>query len=164
MSTRDETLTASPDRNQRLKASIGSGLLSVVAFLAGLAVLFATFWFTYAVIWFGMLGVSAASELLFTKRLAISHPWRLALSSLFIALLFFGNARASREYLSDYSRRNYPGGGTGMQAGLLGSLVCLLAYPETSSKMISDLLFTGPRLVVYSRRMLARSIELIKPH
>jgi hypothetical protein len=148
----------------RAKQVLCSALLSILAFAAGLVVLFLTFWFTYAIIWFGMLGVSAAAELLFNKRLAISHPWRLALSSLFMVLLFFGNARTGREYLSEYAHRDYRGQGMGMQAGLLGALGTLLAYPQESSKMISDLLFTGPRLITYSWRMLDRAIHIMRSH
>jgi hypothetical protein len=158
-----ENATMSPT-GSRAKQVICSALLSILAFAAGLVVLFLTFWFTYAIIWFGMLGVSAASELLFNKRLALSHPWRLAVSSLFILLLFFGNARTNREYLSDYARRDYRGQGIGMQAGLLGALGSLLAYPQESSKMISDLLFTGPHLIACSWRTLTRAIHLMRSH
>lgn len=139
--------------------TIGSFLMSALAFIAGLVVLFVTFWFTYAIIWFGMLGISAASELLFNKRLALSHIWRLVLSSIFIVLLFIGNARTSREYLADYPRRNYRGIGIGTQAGVAGALVSLLAYPGASTRMISDLLFTGPRLVAYACRKAVRSLN-----
>jgi hypothetical protein len=139
--------------------SIGSLLISALAFAAGLVVLFLTFWFTYAIIWFAMLGVSAASELMFEKRLALCHVWRLVLSSLFIILLFIGNARTSREYLADYPTRNYRGIGVGMQAGVAGALVSLLAYPGASTRMISDLLFTGPRLVVYACQRAARAFD-----
>jgi hypothetical protein len=146
-------------RTSNLKTAIGSLLLSVLAFTAGLVVLFITFWFTYAIIWFGMLGISAASELLFDQRLALSHVWRLALSSIFIVLLFFGNARTSRDYLSDYARRDYHGQALGAMAGLSGALACLLAYPGTSAKMISDLLFTGPRLVIFASQLAAHPIN-----
>lgn len=148
-------------KHERAKQAIGSALLALLAFATGLVVLFITFWFTYAIIWFGMLGISAASELVFNKRLALTHPWRLALSSIFIVLLFIGNARTSRQYLSDYSERNYPGPAIGA-TGLVGSLLCLLAFPETSTKMISDLLFTGPRLVAYSCRKAACSLAAMK--
>ena len=132
--------------------TIVSLLLSLLAFVAGLVVLFLTFWFTYAVIWFGMLGISAAFELLFNRRLVLTHVWRLILSSIFIFLLFIGNARTAREYLADYPKRNYRGIGIGTQAGVAGAMVSLLAYPGASTRMISDLLFTGPRLVVYACR------------
>jgi hypothetical protein len=139
-------------RSNRLKHAICSILLSAFAFAAGFLVLFLTFWFTYAILWFGMLGISAASELLFDKRLALTHVWRLILSSIFIVLLFIGNARTDREYLGDYPRRNYRGIGIGTQAGVAGALLSLLAYPGASTRMISDLLFSGPRLVVYACR------------
>ena len=142
-----------------MKTVLGSLLVSLLALIAGVVVLFLTFWFTYAIIWFGMLGVSAGSELLFNKRLVLTHIWRLVLSSIFIVLLFIGNARTDREYLADYPRRNYRGIGIGTQAGVAGALVSLLAYPGASTRMISDLLFTGPRLVVYACRRAAHAFD-----
>jgi hypothetical protein len=153
-----ENATLHPSGNRGAKQAICSALTSLLAFAAGLAVLFLTFWFTYAIIWFGMLGVSAASELLFDKRLALTHIWRLILSAVFIVLLFIGNARTSREYLSDYAERNYPGPALAA-TGLIGSLLCLLGYPETSAKMICDLLYTDPRLIVYACRTAVNSIK-----
>lgn len=145
-----------------MKTVLGSLLLSALALVAGLAVLFLTFWFTYAIIWFGMLGVSAASELLFNKRLVLTHIWRLVLGSIFIVLLFIGNARTDREYLADYPRRNYRGIGIGTQAGVAGALVSLLTYPGASTRMISDLLFTGPRLVVYACRRVVHAFDKLQ--
>jgi len=153
MSSRDENVSAG------LKTVLGALLLSALALVAGLVVLFLTFWFTYAIIWFGMLGISAGSELLFNKRLVLTHIWRLILSSIFIVLLFIGNARTSREYLADYPRRNYRGIGIGMQTGAAGALVSLLAYPGASTRMISDLLFTGPRLIAYAFRTTLHSFK-----
>jgi hypothetical protein len=142
-----------------MKTVLGLLLVSLLALIAGVVVLFLTFWFTYAIIWFGMLGVSAASELLFNTRLVLTHIWRLVLSSIFILLLFIGNARTDREYLADYPRRNYRGIDIGTQAGVAGALVSLLAYPGASTRMISDLLFTGPRLIVYACRRAAHAFE-----
>lgn len=142
-----------------MKSVLGSWLVSLLALIAGVLVLFLTFWFTYAIIWFGMLGVSAAAELLFDKRLVLTHIWRLVLSTIFIGLLFLGNARTDREYLADYPRRNYRGIGIGTQAGVAGALVSLLTYPGASTRMISDLLFTGPRLVVYACRTAIHSFN-----
>jgi len=149
MSSRDENVSAG------MKTVLGALLLSALALVAGLVVLFLTF----AIIWFGMLGISAASELMFNKRLIVSHIWRLVLSSIFIVLLFIGNARTDREYLADYPRRNYRGIGIGTQAGVAGALVSLLAYPGASTRMISDLLFTGPRLMAYAFRTTLHSFK-----
>jgi hypothetical protein len=156
-----ESGASHPSGTHRAKQLLCCALLSLLAFLTGLVILFLTFWFTYAVIWFGMLGISAASELLFDKRLALTHVWRLLLSSVFIVLLFVGNARTSREYLSNYPKRNYPGPALAA-SGLAGSLLCLLGYPQTSAKMICDLLYTGPRLVVYACRNAVGSFASIK--
>ena len=71
--------------------------------------------------------------------------WRLTLSAIFIVLLFIGNARTSREYLTDYSR---PG-----CLHVCRSRILSMPYPGILSKIIADLLFTGPRLVVYAFRL-----------
>lgn len=53
-------------------------LLAAGALIAGLVVLFFTFWFAYAIVWFGFQGVSAASSLLLSKPRQLSHNWRLS--------------------------------------------------------------------------------------
>jgi hypothetical protein len=85
--------------------------------------------------------------LFLSTRLRLPHYGIVAVSSMFIVLLFRGNARTSREYLGTLPRRNYPGPGLGL-LGLPGALISLLAYPGASARMTADVLFTGPRLVV----------------
>src|SRR6266478_6400772 len=133
-------------RKTRRKEMAVSGCLSALSLLSGVVLLFLTFWLVYAIIWVITSGFSAASELLVSKPVFLSHGWRLTLSGVFIVLLFIGNARTSREYLGSYPRDDYPVS----PAALGGSLavVWLLSHSEATSKMICDLLYTGPRLVV----------------
>jgi len=133
-------------RKKRRKEMAVVVSLSGISLVGGLVLLFLTFWFVYAIIWFGMFGVSAASELLASKRVSLPHAWRLGLSAAFIALLFIGNARTSREYLSAYPKDNYRPSPAVFGGSL--ALIWLLGHSEASSKMISDLLFTGPRCVM----------------
>ena len=133
--------------------SLGTGL---VALVAGCLILFLTFWFTYAILWIGMQGVSAFSELVFSHRLRLSHETRLIGAGLFLVLLFIGNARTSREYLGTYPKEDYPAT-LGLGGDLLSSLGILLAHPEAASKMSSDLLYTGPRLVTGSWGLFRRA-------
>ena len=128
---------------KEMAASASIGGLSLVS---GVLVLFFTFWFVYAVIWFGSFGISAASELLVSKRVSLPHAWKLGLSAAFIGLLFIGNARTSREYLGAYPRSNYVSSPAAFGGGL--ALIWILKHSEASSRMISDLLFSGPRLVM----------------
>src|ERR1051326_6837264 len=129
--------------------------------LLGGIVLLITYFFTYAVVWFGFnMGVSGFAELFFGQRLHLSHAGIVAVSLAFIGLLFWGNQRVSREYLGTLPRRDYPGGLGWL--GLPGVLICLLAYPGASARMITDLLLTGPRLVVIAWSNVRKSIRLME--
>jgi hypothetical protein len=133
--------------------SLGTGL---VALVAGCLILFLTFWFTYAILWIGMQGASAFSDLVFSHRLRLSHETRLIGAGLFIVLLFIGNARTSREDLGAHPKDDYPVT-LGLGGDLLSSLGILLAHPEATSKMSCDLLYTGPRLVTGSWGLFRRA-------
>lgn len=67
---------------------------SVLALLSGVAVLFMTFWVTYAIIFYGAIEVSVAMVLAADFRIHV-------VSGIFIVLLFIGNATTCREYLAD---------------------------------------------------------------
>lgn len=123
-------------------------LLSLVALLAGFVVLFLTFWFTYAILWFGMQGISAVTELAFSKRLSLTHDWRLIASGVFIGLLFLQYFRTNPAHWGSYPQRDYVAApALQYHAGVLGSLGFMLAYPGASANMIADILLSGPRLV-----------------
>jgi len=122
--------------------------VTLLALAGGTVVLTITFFFAYALVWFGFnFGVSGFSQLLFSQRLHITHPAILLVCGAFLVLLFVGNARTSRDYLASLPKRNYVPSES-MPGGIFGALGSLLAYPGASSRMIADLLFTGPRLVI----------------
>ena len=124
-----------------------SFFLAALAFAAGMVVLTITFFFTYAMVWFGFnFGVSILSQLLFNNPLRISHPVILLVCSAFLVLLFVGNARTSREdpgTLPDSDDAPFI-----LPSGLVGGLAGLLPYSDASSRTIADWCFTGPRLLV----------------
>jgi hypothetical protein len=142
-------------------------LLAFVALLGGLVVLFLTFWLTYAVIWFGMRGISALSQLAFSERLQLPHQWRLILSGVFLLLLFIQHFRTNPWHWGDYPDRNYVAApGLPARAGLVGAFGIMLAYPGASANMIADILLSGPRLISgtwtlwrESRRLAALDVE-----
>lgn len=142
-------------------------LLAFVALLAGLVVLFLTFWLTYAVIWFGMRGISALSQLAFSERLQLPHQWRLILSGVFLLLLFVQHFRTNPWHWGDYPDRDYVAApGLHARAGLAGAFGVMLAYPGASANMIADILLSGPRLISgtwtlwrESRRLAALDVE-----
>jgi len=145
-------------RKKRRKEMAVSGFLSVLSLLSGLVLLFLTFWFAYGIIWVITSGVSATSELFISRSVFLPHGWRLALSGAFIVLLFIGSARTSREYLGSYPRDDYPVSPATLGGGL--ALVWLLSHSEASSKMICDLLYTGPRLIAGAWNLVRRIILL----
>src|SRR5439155_4639132 len=112
--------------------------LASLALAASVVVLGITFFFSYAVVWFGFnLGVASFSRLLFNSSVHISHPMILLVCWVFVVLLFIGNARTSREYLDTLPKRNYVPSAS-MPGGVFGALGTLLAYPGASARMITD--------------------------
>lgn len=145
-------------RRKKRRSVVSNYLLAVGALLAGVVVLFLTFWLTYAIIWIGWAGVSAATELIFSKPLQLRHEWRLALSGVFIALLFLQHARTDPWHWGGYPRRNYVSApGLQYQTGVMGGLVFMLAYPGASANIVADILLSGPRLVVGAWRLVKKS-------
>lgn len=121
----------------------------------------ATFVITYVVVLFGFGGISAASELLFSKPLSFSAAGVRVVSWCFLALLFVEYARVSREYWADYPA---PHGRWSLvaYAGGQWSLIALLANAGTSARMIADVLLTGPRLMGACVRAVRRSLLLAR--
>ena len=123
-------------------------LLAIVALLSGLVVLVFTFWFTYAIVWFGFQGVSALSSLVVSKKLHLAHEWRLVVSGVFLVLLFVQHFRTDPWHWGDYPKGDYVSApGLQARAGVMGGLGFMLAYPGASANMIADILLSGPRLV-----------------
>lgn len=133
-------------------------LLAIVALLAGFVVLFLTFWFTYAIIWFGFRGVAALSSLVFSQKLRLGHEWRLVASAVFLVLLFVQHFRTSPWHWGDYPPEDFDRA-FGLNASL-GAIPALLSCPGTSANMIADILLSGPRLVTGARTLLQESRRL----
>jgi hypothetical protein len=123
---------------------------SVLALAAGLLVLYLTFWAAYVVIFICQDGVSAITDLCFNYKFHISHFWRLVLSGLFIAVLFFEWFRRCNLEPGDYSGVSSPAGSRAFvfYGGMGGALAMLLANPQASSTLIAEILYTGPRLIM----------------
>ena len=104
------------------------------------------------------MGLSALSQLVLGKPLHLSPYWIPAISSLFLVLLFIENFRTSRDYLGSYKLQNRV-----MPAhGLLDAFGGLLANPEATGKIVADMLFTGPRLVMWSFSSLCQAFRLMR--
>ncbi len=140
----------------------GCFAISFLSFVTGIAILAITFFLSFVVIWLGILGVSAFSELVFNKPIHLSPHSIYVICGLFLVLLFIENFRTSRKYLNSYVLQNPVSPGGVAFAGILGALFALLANPDASGKIISDLLFTGPRVTIYSVLSFRRAVRLMK--
>ncbi|MEI2723240.1 MAG: hypothetical protein V9H26_06740 [Verrucomicrobiota bacterium] len=145
-------------RHKQSSGATSRSLLAIVAVLAGLGVLFLTFWFTYAIIWAGFQGVTALADLTVGKRLHLTHEWRLAGSGIFIALLFLQHFCTSPWHWGDYPRENFDRA-FGLNASL-GAIPALLSCPGTSANMIADILLSGPRLLTGAGTLIRESSRL----
>jgi len=133
-------------------------LLGIAALVAGLVVMFLTFWFTYAVVWIGWGGVSAVTELTLNKELHLAHEWRLVISATFIVLLCIQHLKTNPWHWGDYARRDYyPALATRYH---FGAMAALLSHPGTSANMIADILLSGSRLVFGSVNVWQKALAL----
>ncbi|MGC3959458.1 MAG: hypothetical protein QM813_16380 [Verrucomicrobiota bacterium] len=148
-------------KRKKSSGATARGLTAFMALLGGLLILFFTFWFTYAIIWFGVPGISAVTELAFSKKLKLTHEWRLIVSGGFLALLFIQHLRTSPWHWGDYAEANYVAA-PGLQAvtGVSGSFASILAHPGASANMIADILLSGPRLVTGAWKLWRESRQL----
>lgn len=136
-------------------------VLGGVAFLAGIVIVFLTFWLSYGIIWFGWFGISAAYEIIFNKRLAApSHELRLLCSGIFIVLLFVQHFRTNPSYWGNYPKENYASPRALPFIAAFGEMGLLLAYPGASANMIVDILLTGPRLVCGTYGLMRRGFRM----
>lgn len=131
---------------------VGSWLGAALALLAGLFILFITFWLAYAVVFIGEFGVSAVRELMFNHKFHLTHGWRMAICGLFVSALFVEWLRRSPDDLGNYGEVNSPPGAPALAFydGAFGAFAMLLANPQASASMITEMLYIGPRLVLGS--------------
>ena len=143
-----------PWLRRKFKVAAAQNLfLAGLALGLGLLVLVVTYFFTYAVIWFAVnMGGNALSQLLFSHSLHITHREIQLGCVIFLGLLFLGNARTCREYLEDYTLNQTAPPALIGHTGLTGSLSTLLFNSDASAKLITDFLYTGPRLIAGSVR------------
>jgi DnaJ-domain-containing protein 1 len=131
---------------------------SLLSFGFGMVVLTITFLFAYAIVWAGFnLGISAVSVLVFGKSLHLSSHPIIIICSLFLVLLFIENFRVNREHLNSFKIKHPISPAGVAMTGLGGAMLTLLANSDATGKMITDLLFSGPRLIVYSILALCRA-------
>ena len=143
---------------RRVRSSAGRRvLLAVGAFAAGAVILLMTHWIVYGVIFFG-----------FHWIIPLFHSIRWWASLVFVILLFVGNARTSREYLTEYSFTTGTASDTPVSFYVPGLGVASNINPlapdtiRSHVKMITDVLYTGPRVVVWGIRSIQKAYHLAK--
>lgn len=136
-------------------------LLGPVAVAGGLAVLFLTFWFAYALTWMvGRVGGSLA-ELLGSCRWRPDHPQCLWGATGFTGLLVFTCLRGDGRP-ADYG--DFPADDPTQLGRTLAGMAhsspssLLLLHPGHGARMMVDILLTGPRLVQGGVRLLREGV------
>ena len=147
--------------------------LSPFAILGGLLVLLLTFWLAYVVVYLGASTVDAVVSIFTGGHFKLRHVTRLWLAGGFLVVLTIGYLRtkpfhfsepAESEVLSPlqgqaetYAQARAIAGAAGVHGS---SPFMLLLFPGASSRMITDLLFTGPRLLFGGWGLLRESARL----
>ncbi len=129
-----------------------------MALFTGLVILSVTFVFACCMILLCWVGIAAGSDLFFDKTLHLPAFAVTLGGAAFIALLFLKNSQTNRDQVGTYKLQHTlrPIG------GLNGALATMLANPEATSGIIFDILFSGPRLVIYSGAKLIQAFRLLK--
>lgn len=136
--------------------------LGVLGLAIGSLVLYVTFYVAYGIIWFGYnYGVSAVSELLFSKPLRLAHGLILLTCWIFIALLFVENQWVHRSHFTSPRR---PSGFCAFiwYAGAAAAAASLLMNASASAHAITNILLLGPRLVTWSLGAVWDSFGLLR--
>jgi len=128
---------------------------AVLGLVAGLFVLFLTFWLAYVAVFLIEWSVSALRQLMFNRPFHLSHAWRMGICGLFLVALFVEWVRRSPWELGNYAEANAPVGSRTLVArgGIMGACGMLLANPQASATMITEMIYTGPRLVLGARSL-----------
>lgn len=138
---------------------------AILLILIGGGLLVITYFFTFAVVWVAFdFGIKSISVLLFNQEWTLSSRWIRSISLAFLVLLFIENFRVDPEYWRSYVVKHRIPGSISWTTGSLGSLITLLANAGASSKVIVELLLSGPRLITKGFLLLAVALKfLLKP-
>jgi hypothetical protein len=157
---------------QRFRSEAVLGILVGLATLTlGLLVMIATFWMAYGAAWVVIEGVSALSEIVGSRQFRIPHEGRLVCAGAFLALLFLSHLRTSPWDRGDYSYFGDPEAAMRMRVaetlfprrfGEVNSIQRLLVHPGASSRMIAEILETGPRCLTGAWAMLCRATSIFR--
>ncbi len=142
--------------------------MGVAAIALGVVAVFLTFWLAYAVMWITGHALSAVTEMVVNKKLPWPHWLRMLGAGFFIVLLCARHFKTSPWDRGSYADADAtPAGGFDPMAGSIAaygggfaSLTQLLWHPTASSRMIIEILETGPRLLTGSRTLFRQADAL----
>lgn len=145
-----------------------SVFMGVAAIALGIVVVFFTFWLAYVAMWFAGKTISAVPELIAGKSVPWPHWWRMLGAGCFVVLLIRHHLKTSPWHRGSYADADAtPDGGFDPLAGAMAahgggftSLAHLLWHPAASSRMILEILETGPRLLTGSRTLFRQADAL----
>jgi hypothetical protein len=144
----------------KVKSSVSYALLGAAVLVAGVVLVFLTFWATYGILWFISPGLRALADLTLNKKVSIPHTARLIGSGVFVLLLFVQYFRTNPWYWQEYPKEDLE---MAEKAEIVfGAAGAILSRPGTSAKMIADLLITGPRLVASGCRTATTAIRIVR--
>jgi hypothetical protein len=128
---------------------------AALGLVAGLFVLFLTFWLAYVAVFLVEYSVSALRQLISNRPFHLSHAWRMAICGLFLVAQFVEWIRRSPWDLGDYGDVDAPAGSKVLMipSGVMGAFGMLLANPQASATLITEIIYTGPRLVLGARSL-----------
>lgn len=131
---------------KRIATDAAASFLSGTLILSGGVIIVAlSFGAAWAVVWLvSWLGVESIGSLSLNRPAGLPAGVQLVGAALVVGALFAGNARLARQYSRPPRRRLTR---SEIENSSPEELVHLLAYPGASSHPLSDVLFTGPRLV-----------------
>jgi len=145
-----------------------SVLMGVAAIALGVVAVFLTFWLAYAMMWLVGQALSAVTQLVVNKKFPWPHWLRMTGAAGFLVLLFRQHLRTSPWDRGSYADPdaipaggfNERGGPIAMYGGAVLSLGQLLRYPTASSRLIIELLETGPRLFTGARALFRQAAAI----
>ena len=148
-------MTATIERWLKRKITLhitGCWVGSLLALLAGIFALFLTFLLAYIVLCIGEDGVSAVTGLFFNRVFHLGHTWRVVICWLFLTALCVEWIHHSPWRLGEYEK-NDAAPVTRALVPFFGASSLFLLKPQASATLITEILYTGPRLVLGAKSL-----------
>jgi hypothetical protein len=129
-------------------------IAAVASLLAGVILLYLTFWITYGILWFTTYW-----------WISLSHSTLMMISGLILMFLFIANATTNRESLDTIELNVGPHRDLQVVVTRTAGMGWMMAFSDAKAarstiKMIATLLFTGPRITVHTWKLIQKAARL----